>query len=137
MTLRASRFLVSARTAAASPAPVRAILTLLCILTFGLQGFVAQTHVHPGQLQNASIITLAKTLQPGTAKLPLPAPVPDDPSKCPLCHVAASLSSAIGVATTLIILPASGLAVVPAGAHQAVPKTPPSFVWRNRGPPRA
>jgi hypothetical protein len=113
---------------------LRAVLTLLVILTFGFQGFIAQTHVHSARLPDASIVTVTKAFSPQTGKLPLPAPIPAD--KCPLCQLATSLGAAIGVTTTLIILPASTLAILPTGTDHAVPKTPPSFVWRNRGPPR-
>lgn len=119
----------------AMPAPLRLAATLIVILAFAFQGFVAQTHVHSARLSDAAIVATIKLTAPDAGKLPLPAPIPDD--KCPLCQLAASLGAAVGVATTLIILPASDLAVLPAGTDLAVPKAPPSFVWRNRGPPQS
>lgn len=116
------------------PMSMRALLAVLCILAFGFQGFVAQTHVHDLAPMTASA---AIKLMQQSKNLPLPSPLPDDSSKCPLCQLATALNAAIGVATTLIILPASGLAVLPDGTSQAVPKAAPLFIWRNRGPPQA
>ena len=120
-------------------ARLRMALTLLFLVAFTLQGFVAQTHVHDISATQSVALTLAGETAsgPATTKLPLHMPLPDNPAKCPLCHFATSLNSAIAVATTLIILPISGLAVLPSGPDLSVPKAPPSFVWRNRGPPQA
>jgi len=135
---RGLRHIAPARVAMAAPLH-RVVIALFCILAFGLQGYIAQAHIHVPRASesifSASLAAVATTAKK-TPALPNQDQGQDDPSKCPLCQVATSLSAALGVSTLLITIPAAHLAIEPLAFLAAVPETPPSYAWRNRGPPR-
>ncbi|HEY4078190.1 MAG TPA: DUF2946 family protein [Rhizomicrobium sp.] len=135
---RGSRHIAPARVAMTAPL-YRVVIALLCIMAFGLQGYIAQAHIHVPRT-NDSVFSVPLAAVAATAKktpaLPNQDQGQDDPSKCPLCQVATSLSTALGVSTLLITVPAAQLAIEPLAFLAAVPDSPPSYAWRNRGPPR-
>lgn len=116
----------------------RAFIVVACVLAFGFQSFIAQIHIHPSELGKSPAAvtrTLSQTLSK-CSPVRLPDQGPENPAKCPLCQVAASLGSALGVSSLLIVMSAVPLLVEPVLRHDRVRRPLPGYVWRSRGPPQ-
>ena len=111
-----------------SPAS-RRLVTLLALLTFFIQSFALQTHVHSTPLPPASVATAAHT--------PAPAPLQNrDPiDQCRLCqelvHSGVFVSPSVTVIAASLNIAAAVFAAAPSFAADPVR----AFGWQSRAPP--
>ena len=111
----------------------RTLLVLVCLLTFALQNFVAQTHIHP-LLSRAAVAAVQ-------ADAPAPAGKSNKPSQddlsCPACQAAALVGLVLGPSGLLLTLSGVSHAIAPIPLLLLPAPEPPTYVWRRRGPPDA
>ncbi|HVV27298.1 MAG TPA: DUF2946 family protein [Rhizomicrobium sp.] len=136
---RGPRHSAIVRPAAAWTPIRRALVALICILAFSLQGYIGQTHIHAargGDSVSRSVFSNSFAGVSADRKAPSqPDQGQDNPYRCPYCQVAASLGAMLGVSVLLITMPAAQLAVEPLANLAAAADSPASYVQRNRGPP--
>jgi hypothetical protein len=116
----------------------RAILAIVCVIAFALQGYVAQTHIHVADDSLSAESTATAASQP-TISSPSgdPDQKQDDLSKCPLCQVSASVGHALWIGPLyLLAVSQVGSVMDPIAAEFIARDAAPSYVWRSRGPPR-
>lgn len=107
----------------------RTLLTLVCILAFSLQSYVAQTHIHVPGLETARIVAS----QAGhTSKQPVPA---DDPVRCPQCQVAHLAGAAVAPDALVFIIPSHGFFSGYLADTALRIKSAVTHAWGIRGPP--
>ena len=108
----------------------RTLLALACLLTFALQNFVAQTHIHP--LLSRAAVAASQTAAPD-GKGGKPA---QDDLSCPYCQAAALVGLVMGPSGLLLFTPGVSHAVAPVPQQLRPAPEPPTYVWRSRGPPK-
>jgi hypothetical protein len=107
----------------------RTLLTLVCILAFSLQSYVAQTHIHIPGLEAAKVVTS----QAGhTSKQPVPS---DDPVRCPQCQVAHLAGTAVAPDALIFIIPSHGFFSGYLADTALLIKGAVTYAWGIRGPP--
>lgn len=112
----------------------RTLLALACLLTFALQNFVAQTHIHP--LLSRAAVAAAHVGAPSPNSKGNSKPVQDDLA-CPYCQAAMLVGLVMGPSGLLLFVPGVGHAVAPVPEQLRPVPEPPTYVWRSRGPPQA
>ena len=118
------------------------LLLLGTLLTFVLQSYVVQTHIHfaPGDIAGAIASEVAGTKANTSSsvagqhdsKLPI-----DDPARCPICQEFLHAGQYVTPAPVLALL--ITFVVVPITIERiiAVAISPVSHAWRGRAPPSA
>ena len=111
----------------------RTLLVLACLLSFALQNFVAQTHIHPLVLSHhaAAAVNHAGTPAPNKNK------TGQDDLACPACQAAALVGLVLGPTGLLLFLPGVSHSVAPVLEQSEAPQQSPAHAWRSRGPPQA
>ncbi|MGN6377112.1 MAG: hypothetical protein ACTHMG_16375 [Sphingomonas sp.] len=103
------------------------IILAIALAAFAWQSFITQVHVH-GAPQAAS-----RTL--AGAQLSRPAPPPNLPIDCPICHDAAVAGHYLSPGPVLVLAAIAGVDWRPvAGALHSAPLQR-SHRWRSRAPP--
>lgn len=102
-------------------------LLLLCVLASTAQGFVAQTHVHPGAARLGAVASVAGS--------PVVDAAPSPEATCVLCDVAGHSPAAAPPAAAALIPVAALPRLLPSESRRAVLAAAPSHHWSGRGPP--
>jgi len=116
-------------------AGLRRALTLLALLTFAVQGYLVQTHIHGLPLTVAA-------MQAGTQAVSAPAqpdksPLDNDSANCPLCQEFLHAGNFLLPAAIAALPPMLAVfAIVPATAPILAAKSA-SHLWIGRAPPQA
>ena len=138
---------LSARSAADRPArraPGRLVLTLIALLTFTIQGYVTQTHIHIPLLRGHGEFAASGLPSPGRIKTVAAqnrerdrTPERNDPAHCPLCQDILRAGTFFVPAAPILALPSLvaqiGSAVIAIEASIATA----SHFWHGRAPPHA
>ena len=118
----------------------RFFLTLLCLVAFGVQSFIAQTHIHrPGTTDIGFSEMAAGKSQPTAAHSKKPAePVnpADEAAKCPLCQAVAHFGFVVSPALLVLFLPRALFDEVRPDFQIVAKGDVPSHAWHSRGPPQ-
>jgi hypothetical protein len=117
----------------------RAILAL-ALLTFALQSYITQTHIHFASsqafgLSGDNFVPTAK-LASGKAAPTKQTPSNDDPANCPLCQAAAHSGQFITPFAISFALPSETVAIVPLAIVILTAGEIVSHGWQGRAPPR-
>lgn len=107
----------------------RTLLTLVCILAFSLQSFVAQTHIHGAGLES---VKLSVSQAGHGSKQPVPS---DDPVRCPQCQVAHLAGTAVPPDALIFIIPSHGFFSGYLADTALRIKSAVTHAWGIRGPP--
>lgn len=101
----------------------RFLLALLLLMTFSLQSYLTQTHIHfaPSLTQKGA---------PG--KLP----GKDDPANCPVCQEMVQAGHFVTPAAAALLLPSAQVSIVEIATPVAVIAQAASHTWRSRAPPQ-
>jgi hypothetical protein len=114
----------------------RALVALVCIFAFALQGYIAQTHIHIAELVKPDIVAVSGADHIADLQRDGPDQKQDDPSKCPYCQVSASVGSALWTTAPVLLVSLIGSVIEPIAAEFIARDAAPSYVWRSRGPPQ-
>jgi len=111
---------------------VRVAISVLMLLTFALQSYVTQTHIHLAQGSFASYSEL------GAAKKQLPDkfPAQDDPANCPICQEILHGGQFVTPTAAAALLPCLSVSIIAIVAHIVVAPEATSHTWQSRGPPQ-
>ncbi len=101
----------------------RLLVALLLMVTFSLQSYLTQTHIHFAP-------QLAQKQAPG--KLP----AKDDPANCPICQEMIQAGHFVTPAAATLLLPSAQVSVIEIAAPVAVIAQAASHAWRSRAPPQ-
>lgn len=117
----------------------RAVLAL-ALITFALQSYITQTHVHfaTAQAFGLSDDNFVPTAKLATGKT-APAkqkPSNEDPANCPFCQAAAHSGQFITPAVIGFALPGETIAIVPLVIAILAVRASVSHNWQGRAPPR-
>ena len=126
----------SIRTKALSPreTALRTIITLLVMLAFGLQSYIAQTHIH---LKPDTFSSYSKLdHQPGKENPLDKFPANGDPANCPICQEIAHTGQFITPSAAVLMLPTASVSIITLVADVVVVPDRASHAWRSRAPPR-
>ena len=112
----------------------RTLLALACLLTFALQNFVAQTHIHP--LQGIPGITSLKPLPvaPHSGAPGQPANDTSD-SDCSICQQAHA-GQHVAPGGPILFAPMLAVGTIETVFGRLPPFKTASHSWRGRGPPQ-
>jgi DUF2946 family protein len=132
---------ISARRA---PSSARLVFTFFMLLSFALQSYVMQTHIHTAGLSvTAGLTTIFKSDGAGkhfaTKGAPQPRddfPANDDPSNCPLCQEILHSGQFVTPSTVVLVLPAQTISFVPINLVLPLFSDAVSHNWQGRAPPR-
>jgi hypothetical protein len=116
-----------------------AVLTL-ALITFALQSYITQTHVHFASreafgLSADNFVPTAKTATGKTAPSKQ-TPSNDDPANCPLCQAAAHSGQFVTPVAIGFALPSEAIAIVPLAIVVLTASKTVSHSWQGRAPPR-
>jgi len=111
----------------------RTLLVLACLLSFALQNFVAQTHIHPLVLSHHAVVAADRSGGPAPDR----GKTAQDDLACPLCQAAALVGLVLGPSGLLLFTPGVSHHVAPVIEQASPPQQSPAYVWRSRGPPHA
>jgi len=107
----------------------RALFSILVILTFGFQSYVAQTHIHVApsdfQLGSGAHAQTSGGSHPGK----------DDPAHCPLCQAVMAGAAAVTPAVAALSQPLLFTMVVSRPYRATVRIIAPRHDWLSRAPP--
>lgn len=102
----------------------RFFLALLLLVTFSLQSYLTQTHIHTGS-------AVAQKQAPG--KLPNK----DDPANCPICQEMLQAGHFVTPSAASLLLPSAQVSVFRIVTRAVVVAQSASHAWRSRAPPQA
>jgi len=113
----------------------RFLLTLVLFVSFFLQSYVTQTHIH---LAPASAATTATHTGTSATK---PAdhdkhPGDEDPAHCPFCQAVAASGNLLTPVAILLPLPILSSPVEKPVSHTPSHRSPLPHSWQGRAPPR-
>ena len=114
----------------------RALVALVCVFAFALQGYIAQTHIHAAELVKPDIVTVSGADHIADSQPGDPDQKQDDLSKCPYCQVSASVGSALWATPPVLLVSLVGSVIEPIAAEFISRDAASSYVRRSRGPPR-
>jgi len=111
---------------------VRVAISLFMLLTFALQSYVTQTHIHlaPGSFASYSELGVAKK------HLPDKFPAQDDPANCPICQEILHSGQFVTPTAASALLPSLSVSIIAIVAHIVVAPEATSHTWQSRGPPQ-
>jgi hypothetical protein len=118
----------------------RRVVLALALLTFALQSYITQTHIHfaSSQVFGLSGDNFAPTIKLTDGKT-APAkktPSNDDPANCPLCQAAAHSGQFVTPSAIGFALPSEAIAIVPLAIVVVTASETISHGWQSRAPPR-
>jgi hypothetical protein len=135
------------KTARISPFAARRgmFFTLVCLIAFSLQSYVAATHIHgvAGPIagfafqiasENSVKAAVAGEKTPGRADHNR---VPTRDDDCPLCNAVAHAGAFLFPVLLFIDLPGDGVVIAASVSPAPVSAEPLSHSWESRGPPHA
>jgi hypothetical protein len=106
----------------------RRMLVFVAILTFALQSYVAQTHIHDAAFGGAAKITHTQS--------PVKAPAHDSQSDCPFCQAVLHAGAFIASATPSLFLPFVWVRTVALVLTARAASHTAAHDWQSRAPPR-
>jgi len=112
----------------------RILLVVVTILSFTLQSYVTQTHIH-GTSQGFDIDAIAKIVaanSPAHSKSPLD----DGDADCPFCQAVAHAGAFFTPITPILILPFIWVKTVAITIITRVVASTTAHNWQSRAPPR-
>lgn len=113
-------------------------IALLALLTFSLQSYVTQTHIHLAANRFASYADLDSQKSAGAQKrLPDRFPANGDPANCPICQEAIHIGQYVTPSAAALLLPSQTVSITPPVTEIAVRVQNASHSWRSRAPPIA
>lgn len=117
---------------APSSSTFRLLVTAFALLTFALQSYVAQTHIHlaPGSFASYSELGAAKK------QLPDKFPAQDDPANCPICQEILHSGQFVTPTAASILLPSLSVSIIAIVTHIVAAPEATSHTWQSRGPPQ-
>jgi hypothetical protein len=123
----------------------RRVVLALALLTFALQSYITQTHIHFTSAQAFGLssdnfapaykTTDGKAADGKSAPLKK-VPSNDDPANCPLCQAAAHSGQFITPSAIGFALPSETIAIVPLAIVVLTASETLSHGWQGRAPPR-
>jgi hypothetical protein len=108
----------------------RLAITLFALLTFTLQSYVSQIHIHGTSWSTSRTVDAGKAPQPGKI------PVTDDQNSCPICQVIAHAGQFVAPSAVAVSLPAPVAFHVTIDKDTAAVTLSASHSWKSRAPPR-
>jgi hypothetical protein len=114
-------------------APVRGwrlAAVMLALVTFAVQSYVTQTHIHYDMLGPAGITTAAPVAPAG--KLPFK----ETPANCPICQEIAMAGHYVTPGAVALVLPAQSVSIVPIEIAVDLIVEAVSHDWHGRAPPQ-
>ncbi len=105
------------------------------MLAFGLQSYIAQTHIHLAPNAFASYSKL--TSQSEKDRRPDKFPPNGDPANCPICQEIAHAGQFVTPAAATLLLPMAAVSIIKVVANIPALTQTPSHAWRSRAPPKA
>jgi len=115
---------ISLNAASGPKSAVRVFFALLLLMTFSVQSYLTQTHIHFAP-------SMAQKQAPG--KLPSK----DDPANCPVCQEMMQAGHFVTPAAASLLLPSAQVSVIEIATPVAVIAQAASHAWRSRAPPQA
>ena len=112
---------------------MRVVVSLFVMLAFGLQGYIAQTHIHlkPDTFSSYTKLNHQTGKQDPSDKFP----ANGDPANCPICQEIAHTGQFVTPAAAVLLLPAVAVSIMQIVADIPVAAQRPSHTWRSRAPP--
>jgi hypothetical protein len=122
----------SRQIAKAPSSTFRLLVTAFALLTFALQSYVTQTHIHlaPGSFASYSELGAAKK------QLPDKFPAQDDPANCPICQEILHSGQFVTPTAAATLLPSLSVSIIAIVIHIVVAPEATSHTWQSRGPPQ-
>jgi hypothetical protein len=116
------------RQRAAANGALRTLLNLVVLLTFTLQAFLVQTHLHnlPVSLETSGMVTASAP----ASKAPL------DIDKCFLCQEYVHGGTYLTPAAAAVLPPSAVVSLLPRVLETVAAARPLSHNWMGRAPPR-
>jgi hypothetical protein len=116
------------RQRAAANGALRTLLNLVVLLTFTLQAFLVQTHLHnlPVSLETSGVVTASAP----ASKAPL------DIDKCFLCQEYVHGGTYLTPAAAAVLPPSAVVSLLPRVIETVAAARPLSHNWMGRAPPR-
>jgi hypothetical protein len=114
---------------------LRVVISLFVMLAFGLQSYIAQTHIHFKPDTFSSYSKLAA--ESGKGQQPDKFPANGDPANCPICQEILHSGQFVTPTAAILLLPAVAVSVIKIVADIPVAAQRPSHAWRSRAPPKA
>ena len=109
----------------------RFAVALLALLTFFVQSYVTQTHIHLDTASSTAGITTSAPDSPrGTH------PFKDTPANCPICQEIAMAGHYVTPAALVFALPAQHVSIVPIQIASRFIVEAVSHDWHGRAPPQ-
>jgi hypothetical protein len=108
------------------------LLVLVCLLSFALQNFVAQTHIHPLVLSHHAIAVSDQAAKPAPDK----GKTSQDDLACPYCQAAALVGLVLGPIGPFLFVPGVSHTVAPVPEQTLPQQQSPAYAWHSRGPPQ-
>jgi hypothetical protein len=120
----------------------RLALTVFVLLTFAVQGYVTQTHIHlPGE-SDLSFVSSDLFVAPAHAKVVASPngdrhdfPAKDDPANCPLCQQISLAGAFVTPTVTVLYIPAELGSLAPPARAVVTTTIRASHNWQGRAPP--
>jgi hypothetical protein len=113
------------------PHAVRLVLTVIALLAFTFQSYVAQTHFH---LVGQSVLA-AKTATSDAKNTAPNKTGPADPSSCPVCQELLHSGSFVAPNALAALPPALAVSSIAIRLEMAIAPQPVSHSWHGRAPP--
>jgi hypothetical protein len=116
-------------TAAGRKGSWRSLVALLVLVTFSLQGFLIQTHLHA--------LPTAAPVAGVSVSAPLDGKVLPDMDKCLFCQEYTHAGAYLTPAAAAVLPPFALVSLLAVFEAPLVAAPPPSHNWMGRAPPRA
>ena len=118
----------------------RRVVLALALLSFALQSFITQTHIHFASVQafglSSDNFTPAAKIVDGKNTPEKKVPSNDDPANCPICQAAMHSGQFITPSAIGFALPSETIAIVPLAIAVLTASEVVSHGWQGRAPPR-
>lgn len=144
MNRRARRVAKTAIYVPTSLSAPRAILLLLTLLIFVLDGYATQTHIHVNPPVSGAYTAVqgsfAASVHTNSAKATRQAtrdryPPGDDPANCPICQQILHHGSFISPSAIAALPPALAVSIIAVVLDALIVQSPVSHSWHGRAPP--
>lgn len=113
---------------------LRMVISLFVMLAFGLQSYIAQTHIH---LQPDTFSSYAKLSHEAGKQDPADKfPANGDPANCPICQEIAHTGQFVTPAAAVLFLPTASVSIITLVANVVAVPERASHTWQSRAPPR-
>ncbi len=118
----------------------RRVVLALALLTFALQSYITQTHIHFASAPAFGLSgdNFTPTLKHTNGKTSPAKKIPsnDDPASCPICQAAMHSGQFITPSAIGFALPSEAVAIVPLVLVVLTASETISHGWQGRAPPR-